>query len=159
MGLPAGVVVRPFEPGDGDHLGGIWWRGFADGVPGVTPAHDQAEVCDHMGSVLPTRTEVWVAAHDATPVAFLAVHDDWVEQLYVDPPWIGRGVGRELLAVAKRLRPSGLQLWTFQVNARARRFYRGCGFAEVEWTDGSGNEERAPDVRLVWPGAGRAGDA
>ena len=44
----------------------------------------------------------------------------------------------------------GLELWTFQVNARARRFYERNDFVEAELTDGSGNEEREPDVRYVW---------
>jgi hypothetical protein len=41
-------------------------------------------------------------------------------------------------------------LWTFQVNGPARRFYERHGFVEVAQTDGSGNEEAEPDVRLEW---------
>jgi membrane-anchored protein YejM (alkaline phosphatase superfamily) len=52
--------------------------------------------------------------------------------------------------LAKRRQPSGLQLWTFQVNGTARRFYERHGFLAVESTDGSGNEEGDPDVRYVW---------
>ena len=48
-----------------------------------------------------------------------------------------------------------MQLWTFQQNDRARRFYEARGFEAVEFTDGSGNKERQPDVRYVW----RPGDA
>ncbi len=151
MALPAGVTVRRFVPHDADRLGDIWIAGFADGVPGVAPAHTPAEIRDHMGRDLPARAEVWVAADaDDRALAFVAVEDGWVEQLYVDPPWIGGGVGDALLTVAKRSNPAGLQLWTFQVNARARRFYEARGFVAVELTDGAGNEERAPDVRYVW---------
>ena len=73
-----------------------------------------------------------------------------LEQLYVRRPWTGRGIGSRLLAVAKERRPDGLQLWTFQVNAGARRFYERHGFVVVEMTDGSANEERQPDVRYAW---------
>jgi len=60
-----------------------------------------------------------------------------------------------LLARAREERPAGLQLWTFQVNDEARRFYGREGFVEVEHTDGAGNEEGEPDVRLEWrPPAG-----
>jgi hypothetical protein len=45
---------------------------------------------------------------------------------------------------------SRLDLWTFQQNAAARRFYEGRGFKPVEMTDGSGNDERVPDVRYRW---------
>ena len=73
-----------------------------------------------------------------------------VDQLYVDPPWIGRGLGRILVDHAKQRSAGGLELWTFQVNAAARRFYARQGFVEVDWTDGAGNEEHEPDVRCRW---------
>jgi GNAT superfamily N-acetyltransferase len=82
-------------------------------------------------------------------IAMLALHDDWVEQLYVSPVRQGQGVGRALIELAKRRRPAGLQLWTFAANEPARRFYERSGFVAVEETDGSGNEERAPDIRYV----------
>ncbi|HSZ51159.1 MAG TPA: hypothetical protein VK801_06275, partial [Caulobacteraceae bacterium] len=43
-----------------------------------------------------------------------------------------------------------VQLWTFQVNTRSRRFYRLQGFAEILQTDGADNEEKEPDVLLEW---------
>jgi ribosomal protein S18 acetylase RimI-like enzyme len=53
------------------------------------------------------------------------------------------------MALARQRQPEGLQLWAFQSNARARRFYERHGFEAVEFTDGNGNEERWPDVRYV----------
>ncbi len=35
----------------------------------------------------------------------------------------------------------------------ARAFYARHGLVELERTDGAGNEERAPDIRMAWPGA------
>jgi hypothetical protein len=43
-----------------------------------------------------------------------------------------------------------LQLWTFQRNTNAIRCYRARGFQVVRETDGSGNEEREPDVLMGW---------
>jgi ribosomal protein S18 acetylase RimI-like enzyme len=57
-----------------------------------------------------------------------------------------------LLDLAKALQPAGLQLWVFETNVGAQRFYRRHGFVEVERTDGAGNEEKAPDIRMAWPG-------
>ena len=51
--------------------------------------------------------------------------------------------------IAKERRPRGLQMWTFQANGGARRFYERHGFVVMEATDGD-NEERAPDVRNEW---------
>ena len=44
----------------------------------------------------------------------------------------------------------GLELWTFQINATAQRFYERHGFVAVDRTDGSANEEREPDIRYRW---------
>ena len=79
----------------------------------------------------------------------IAFHDDWIEQLYVLPEAQGQCVGTALLDVAKRA-SNRLQLWTFQRNAPARRFYEARGFAVVEQTDGAGNEEKEPDARYLW---------
>ena len=73
-----------------------------------------------------------------------------MEQLYVDPDGCGRGVGSAMVRLAKARYPDGLQLWTFASNIGARRFYERNGFAEVERTDGQGNEEGEPDVRYRW---------
>ena len=63
----------------------------------------------------------------------------------MDPDLTGRGIGVGLLDLAKRERPHGLRLWTFVSNDGAQRFYE-----EVGRTNGSRNEERAPDIQYVW---------
>jgi GNAT superfamily N-acetyltransferase len=101
--------------------------------------------------VLPSR-EVWVAETGATIVALLVLDGDWVDQLYVEPGWTGRGVGSRLLGLAKDQRPAGLSLWAFQSNLGARRFYERHGFVATKTTDGD-NEEGAPDVLYEWAGS------
>nr|WP_249811378.1 GNAT family N-acetyltransferase [Bradyrhizobium sp. 149] len=84
----------------------------------------------------------------------IAFRDGWIEQLYVLPAVQGGGVGTELLDFAKHA-CERLELWTFQRNARARRFYQARGFTLIEQTDGARNEEKEPDVRYLWTRAGR----
>jgi ribosomal protein S18 acetylase RimI-like enzyme len=43
-----------------------------------------------------------------------------------------------------------LQLWVFQKNIEAIKFYERHGFLIVEATDGANNEEKEPDARYVW---------
>lgn len=114
-------------------------------------AHGDDEVRQWISDVLVPTCEVWVATVPGTGVvAVMALSVDMVEQLYVAPGWTGRGIGGRLIGLAKSRRPDGLDLHTFQVNRGARRFYEGHGFSEVEFGDGSGNEERQPDVRYAW---------
>jgi GNAT superfamily N-acetyltransferase len=97
--------------------------------------------------------EVTVAEADGAVVAFSAVHGGWLEHLYVTPQWQGRGIGSALLTRARSEHPGGLELWVFEPNARAAALYARAGFAVIERTDGSRNEERVPDLRMRWDGA------
>ena len=67
----------------------------------------------------------------------------------LDAAAMAQVLGGWILAKAGRDR---LELWTFQANTRAIAFYRREGFVEAARTDGSGNDEKLPDLRLVWIG-------
>ncbi|HEX3535544.1 MAG TPA: GNAT family N-acetyltransferase [Stellaceae bacterium] len=94
--------------------------------------------------------EVTVAEDDTGIVSFLARHGDEIAQLYTRPDRIGRGAGAQLMEAAKASGGAALELWCFQANARARRFYEAHGFHAIRFTDGADNEERTPDVRYRW---------
>jgi len=113
-------------------------------------AHTDDEVRGWIRERLIPDFETWVADDDGSVVALMALLPGHLEQLYVAPDRLRGGIGRRLVDLAKERSPAGLSLWTFQVNARARRFYERIGFVAVEFTDGSGNEERQPDVRYEW---------
>jgi GNAT superfamily N-acetyltransferase len=115
---------------------------------GSIPAgvHDDDDVRSYFASHIVGDFELWVAEHDGALAGILVLDGEFVDQLYVDPGLTGRGIGSALLAVAKRERPQGLRLWTFQTNTGARRFYERHGFVEVRRTAGRDNEERAPDI-------------
>ena len=70
----------------------------------------------------------------------------WINHLYLKPDYIKRGIGSALLsdAVARLKKP--IRLYTFLENELAKGFYEKRGFIAIEFGDGSGNEEGAPDV-------------
>ena len=70
----------------------------------------------------------------------------WVDQLYIHPLHVGQGIGSALLSLAVASAPASVRLYTFQQNNRARNFYERHGFVAVEFSDGSTNEEKCPDV-------------
>jgi GNAT superfamily N-acetyltransferase len=91
---------------------------------------------------------------------FAILAGDWLTHLYVHPSAIGTGIGHALFEHVKTVRPEGFEFWVFQQNERARRFYEEHGAKAVEFTDGSGTEERTPDVRYEWrPRAPRGSSA
>jgi len=73
-----------------------------------------------------------------------------LDHLYVDPSSQGQGVGTALLSRVKQALPAGFDLWTFQPNAGARRFYERHGLECIELTEGGANEEGVPDARYLW---------
>lgn len=119
-------------------------------VPDIPPpAHDDTSIAAFVRTKMIPTFETWVAVEHGVIVGLLALDDEWVNQLYLAPERTGEGIGSELLSLAKRRRPGGLQLWTFQSNLRAIAFYERHGFVAEAWTDGD-NEEGEPDVRLRW---------
>ncbi len=112
---------------------------------GIHPAHEVREWI--AGRV--AEEEVWLAGSEGVE-GFIRLGDGPVEALYVLPEAHGRGIGSALLRHAQALHPDGLSLWVFATNAPAIAFYARHGFTEAERTDGAGNEEGAPDVRMVW---------
>ena len=69
--------------------------------------------------------------------------------MYVRPGAQRGGVGRALLAKARQLSPTGLELHTHQHNDRARRFYETHGFRAVAFGM-SPAPENEPDVEYHW---------
>jgi GNAT superfamily N-acetyltransferase/tRNA A-37 threonylcarbamoyl transferase component Bud32 len=149
--------IRRAGSDDAGPVADVYIASFRSALPSVRLAHTEDQIRVWIRERLMPETECWVATEAGRVVALLALKPGWIEQLYVAPEWHGRGIGRRLLDLAKTRGDGALELWTFQVNERARRFYERNGFEAVEHTDGSGNEEREPDVRYRWvrrePGA------
>ena len=93
--------------------------------------------------------EVWIAERAGVFAGFCAFRTGWVDHLYVHPAHQRGGIGAALLLEAKNANVR-LQLWAFQRNENARRFYESQGFRLVKTTDGRDNEEREPDALYAW---------
>jgi GNAT superfamily N-acetyltransferase len=103
-----------------------------------------------VANVMLKECAVTVTEEDTGIVSFLALQGEEVRQLYTRPDRIGRGAGTQLIETAKSSGVAALELWCFQANTRARRFYEARGFHAIRSTDGADNEERTADVRYRW---------
>ena len=144
------VVIRRATTSDASATADVYLRSFGAALPTVVRPRSDDEVHAYIRDVVVPSRETWVAVAEEQVVGLMVVAGDLLSQLYLDPDWRGRGIGDRFVALAKERSPQGLSLWTFQVNKPAHRFYERHGFVEAERTDGSGNEEREPDVRYVW---------
>ncbi|MEM9425989.1 MAG: GNAT family N-acetyltransferase [Pseudomonadota bacterium] len=137
--------IRRGTPADVEACAAILndWIDSREWMPRIHSPEDV--VAFYRDFVFPNR-EVWVAGDPVVGYLGLKTEADEVMTLYVATP--GQGVGKALLDHAKSGRNT-LELWTFQANDGARRFYAREGFRETEFTDGD-NEEGLPDVKLRW---------
>jgi GNAT superfamily N-acetyltransferase len=148
------VALRRATAEDADAVADVYLASF-HATYAFPLAHTDDEVRAWLAGVVgrggPSgQDDTWVAEAGGRVVGLMVLDEMGIDQLYVDPAWVGQGVGSRLVAIAKDERPQGLALYTFQVNDRARRFYERHGFVATWFGDGSANEEGQPDVRYEW---------
>ncbi len=114
--------------------------------------HSDDATREWFASIVLVEQEVWVAEATGAITAMMVLRGDSLDHLYVRPTFQRQGIGTRLLAHAKRQRPGGLRLYTFEANEPAREFYEKHGFKAIAFGDGTGNEEGAPDVLYEWKG-------
>ncbi|MGI9606478.1 MAG: GNAT family N-acetyltransferase [Acidimicrobiales bacterium] len=143
------IVVRLAELHESDIAATIYLESRQSAIPAIPASiHPDHEVRQWFREQFAPSHEIWFAVVRGLPVGVLALGEGWVEQLYVLSDHTNSGVGSRLLHAAMD-RQDSLDLWTFEANVDARRFYERHGFVEVDRTDGD-NEEGAPDVRYRW---------
>jgi chorismate mutase/GNAT superfamily N-acetyltransferase len=149
------LTLRRAEPADAAAIADIHLRARA-AAPMPPTVHPRDEVERWVASRV-AGSEVWVPVQGDEVVAYADLDagttgPGWLHSLYVLPEHARQGIGTALLDLAKVRRPDGFSLWVFESNTPARAFYARHGLVELEHTDGRTNEERAPDVRMAWPG-------
>ena len=145
------VSLRKLDLGDMDQAAHVLRLAFNERLPWIADLHTNEEDRAYFRGRVFAACTIWGALDGDDLVGFIAVRDGWIDHLYVLPVWQRQGLGSSLLAVAKA--GGGVfRLWTFQRNNGARRFYEAHGFVAEEETDGSGNDEREPDVLYKWSG-------
>jgi GNAT superfamily N-acetyltransferase len=121
---------------------------FVDTTPWMPRVHTRAEDLAHAARMIDFGW-VTVAEQGDQIVGFLARNGVELNALYVARTARNDGVGSAFVARAQAV-IEHLDVWTFQANAGAQRFYLRHGFTEMSRTDGAENDEKLPDIRLVW---------
>ncbi len=141
--------IRPAVASDADAIARVFSPSIRllDFLPEL---HTVAEDRRFIGNVILNECAVTVVEQSGSIISFLARQDEEIRLLHTHPDSIGRGAGGQLIDAAKQSGVAALELWCFQANTGARRFYEAHGFRPVRFTDGANNEEKMPDVRYRW---------
>jgi len=149
--MPTTFIIREYRPEDFDLVTILWRISREKSLPEFQRAkghffyEDQEYFRDHVLM----EDEIIVVESKQRPVAFMAIRDDFIDQLYVHPDHQNRGIGKALLDFARQLSPEHLWLYTLQINMNARAFYEKNGFT-AEKFGVSPPPESEPDVEYHW---------
>lgn len=119
------LEIRPARLGDLDRVADVWLESASrmDGASAELPSRH--ELRQRIDRELASGWALHVALHEGVVIGLLALKPagTTIDQLFVLPADQGRGVGRALLDLAKRILPGGFTLRTASSNTRGRRFY------------------------------------
>ena len=145
------ISIRRLAPADAPDIARVHRASFDDRLPWLSGIHTPDEDLAYFRDTVCATCVLWGGFEGQRLIGFIAFRDGWIDHLFVAPEHQGVGLGTRLLDQAKATK-SRLRLWTFQRNDGARNFYESHGFVQIDITDGSGNEEREPDVLFEWSG-------
>jgi GNAT superfamily N-acetyltransferase len=143
------TTIRRATAGDSEAVADVFLASRAT-MTYLPHLHTDAETRNFITGTVADK-ETWVAERDGKVVGFAVIDGGWLEHLYVHPSRFNTSTGHKLFEQATKQHPQGFQLWAFQQNTGARRFYERHGCALEKLTDGAENEEKLPDALYIWP--------
>ncbi len=125
------IAIQDFRSVDVDAVVRMWRESFEYGV-GVVDPHPIAAQIEYFWSEISPRNRVRVARLADQIVGVLAANTESVNLLYVRVGFHRRGLGKQLLQLAKTESSGSLWLFTFARNTNACAFYESQGFVVVQ---------------------------
>jgi putative acetyltransferase len=124
------VRLRRYDAGDEAAAIALWLRSWQATYPQLDFVARLDWWRERWRNELVPSAEIVIAETDGEVIGFVTVDPRtlYLDQLVVAPPRWGSGVAAVLIAAAKRLSPTGLDLDVNTDNARAIRFYGKEGF-------------------------------
>ncbi len=137
----------------------MWRRSFqrAMGLEAQNRLSELVPQLDYFSTIEPASIRVAVEPEDAAIVGMMVLSGSALDHLYIHVDYQGCGLGSRFLRLAKEESPAGIELYTFQKNTGARKFYESHGFVEIErgfaaalsnpWAT---RKDELADIRFRW---------
>ena len=144
------VSLRPYDAKDEDAAIALWLRSWQAAYPELDFAARLDWWRERWRNDLTKSADIVVAETGGELIGFVTVDPQacYLDQIVVAPEHWASGIGSALIAVAKQLSPSALELHVNTDNARAIRLYQKLGFAITG--DGVNPISGKPVHRMRW---------
>lgn len=119
-------MIRKYKTEDTEALISVWEKGNALAHPFLSEEF-VAQVAKDMRNIYLPNAETWVLEEGDQPVGFIALIENEIGGLFLDPSLIGKGYGRKMVDHAFALK-GPLRVEVFKENAVGRPFYERYGF-------------------------------
>lgn len=142
------VVYRHAAPSDAQGIAEVYLASRKTFLPFAPLAHSETGVRQWIAEVFIPSGNVTVAVAFNEPIGMMAFSRDesfdWIDQLYLHPWAVGRGIRTHFLERAKQELGPVIRLYTLQANTSSRRFYERHGFQAVAFNDGRATKSSVP---------------
>lgn len=122
-------MIREYQIKDTDALVAVWRSASELAHPFLNEGFLAQEEKNLRTIYLPN-AETWVVEDNETPIGFIALIEDEIGGLFLNPSFHGKGWGKAMVDHAVDLKGS-LRVEVFERNTIGRRFYDRYGFDET----------------------------
>ncbi|MBL1421108.1 MAG: GNAT family N-acetyltransferase [Alphaproteobacteria bacterium] len=126
----------------------LWRASKRHALGDYKEVHSTADMLHYLTAVMCLEEAVYLAINDDKLLGFMALKDNWINQLYIDINYLNQGIGSQFMQLAKQKSDGVLQLYCFERNEAACQFYQKHEFKATEF--GTDNEEGLPDILYKW---------
>lgn len=129
------ISIRPYRESDLERVIAIWIESWASTRLPPIPLLDPEKLRSGNRSIPEAMRKhsllIYVACVGNDIIAFMVFWQDRLDQLFVDPHFQRKGIGKKLLQFAQTVRPHGFWLYAIAANKDAHRFYLREGLSQT----------------------------
>lgn len=122
------LLIRRYRESDNEKLLKLWYTASIT-AHSFIPADFWAQRINVVKNEYLPAAETYVAESRGEITGFISLMGNYVGALFVSEKHQGKGIGKALVEFARKLR-GNLYVDVYKDNARAREFYKKCGFTE-----------------------------
>lgn len=155
----SGFETIGYRPEFGLAVVKMWRQSFqrAMSLPEQNQADEVIHQLEYLRTIAESNMHIVLDRSSSSIAGFMVLAPGELEHLYVSIDYQGTGIGSGLLRAAQQESGDGLELYTFQKNARAQEFYERHGFVEVargyaalENNPWASSTAQLADIRYRW---------